>query len=518
LIARFSRSNFAAWVRNHPETIGILLLAGGLLVISAGRFFHFRVNNAPPGSDGGQWLAFGYQLFGGERIKAGFQDYPPLIPFLVRVISTGDGLLTLKLLGIASSVAVCVPVYLLLRTSLFPWLAALLSLAAAFTPYQSEVLSFGGYPQLLGTSFLMLTVFFLSQGLNTGKNKWFLAASLATVGTVSSNVLPTMVLAMSGTLILLMWSYKLRLTGANVLSARLRSVALWWILPSIILCLPFSGSYLAYLSSAERSPANPQALTLLNVMHWLSRAWLWEFILWVTLFLTAFALLLFNFRWTYSRNPVLFTTAVAVLVSGFIGLFIIRELRFGEYIEMGMVLILGLLLNMLVTFLSRPSARRRLFAMTLTAVVVTVLIIGGIGLRRSIIAYYWYDVIDSDVFPALEWLRDNRIPGSKVAATGAFHGHNYGWWIEGYAHLQTYMAGDAFLFIDNKERDQVALTHHLLMEDISPWEVAGIARAEGIRFLFLDRRVLERPLDSFVEAGFTIEFENSSIVVMSNSK
>lgn len=486
-------------------------------MVAAVRLLQFNINSAPPGSDGGQWLAFGHQLFGGEQVKAGFQTYPPLFPFLVRILSFDDGLLTLKLLGIGSLILVCVPVYLLLRTALYPWLAAILSITTAMVPYQNEVLSFGGYPQLLGTSFLLLTIFLLLNGLNTGQRIWFLGAAMATAATASSNVLPTMVLAMSSSLIFLMWSYKLWQKGKPVFYARLRSAVLWWIVPSVILCLPFSGIYIAYFSSAERSPANPQALTLLDITHWLSSAWLWEFVLWSSIFCIAVVSFLLRWRTTFSRNHILVTAAIVVLASGFMGLFILRELRFGAYIEIGMVLIIGLLLNMLISFLSRPALRQYLFSITLIIVIVVVSVIGGIGYRRFIIAYYWYDVVDASVFPAMEWLRDNRISGARVAATGAYHGHNYGWWIEGYAFMPTYMAGDAFLFISAEERNHVALAYHLLMEDISPEEIRAITKAEGIQFFFLDKRVLPHSLDSFVKAGFVQVFNTDSIVIMSNS-
>ncbi|MDP7525229.1 MAG: hypothetical protein QF713_02700 [Dehalococcoidales bacterium] len=513
-MAKGSYTSIVVWGRNHPQTVGIFLLLSALLVVALVRLQQFSINSAPPGSDGGQWLAFGHQLFNGEQIKAGFQYYPPLFPFLVRVIALNDGLLTLKLLGIIASVLVCVPIYLLLRTALHPWAAAIVSVAPALTPYKTEVLNFGGYPQLLGTSFLILTLFLLLNGLNTGRRIWFMGAAVAAAATANSNVLPALVLAISSVLVLLMWSYRLWQKGGPVLYARLRYAVLWWIVPSVILCVPLFGTYLAYLSPDTGRLGNPQELSLLDIAHSLGSAWLLEFVLWSSIFFIAVVSLALNRRVVLAGGPVLVTATTVVLASGSIGLLIFRELRFGEYIEIGLVLLIGLLLNMLGSFLSVTPVKRYLLPITLTVAIVVVSVIGVIGYRRFIIAYNWYNVVDASVLPAMEWLRDNRIPGAKVAATGALRGNNYGWWIEGYAHMPTYMAGDTFLFFHSEEHAQVELAWRLVMEDSPPTEIGAISDEESIRYLFLDKHVLQRPLGHFIQAGFINRFENETIVIM----
>ncbi|MDP6782523.1 MAG: hypothetical protein QGG56_02975 [Dehalococcoidia bacterium] len=213
-------------------------------------------------------------------------------------------------------------------------------------------------------------------------------------------------------------------------------------------------------------------------------------------------------------SPILVTATVVVLASGFMGLLIFRELRFGEYIEIGLVLLIGLLLNRLGSFLSRTAVKQYLIPITLAVAIVVVSVIGCIGYRRFMIAYNWYHVVDSSVMPAMEWLRDNRISGAKVTATGTHSGHNYGWWLEGYAHMPTYTAVDPLLFINAEERAQVALAWRLVMGDSSTPEIEAMADEEGIRYLFLDKRVLQRPLGRFIEAGFVNRFENETIVIM----
>ena len=80
--------------------------------------------------------------------------------------------------------------------------------------------------------------------------------------------------------------------------------------------------------------------------------------------------------------------------------------------------------------------------------------------------------------------------------------------------MKTYAAANPAFFIDKKEHAQIDLANHLLMEDISPVQISNLTEKEDIYFLFLDKRVLQSPLDNFVEAGFLQGFENDTIVVM----
>ncbi|NQT72677.1 MAG: hypothetical protein HQ553_07885 [Chloroflexi bacterium] len=516
-IERFTGNPIVAWVIRHQELSGLLLLLLFMIVIAIDRWMQFSGNVAPPGSDGGQWLAFGHQLFNGDQVRAGSQFYPPVFPFLVRMIAQGDGLLTLKLLGISASVLTCIPMYLIFRTALHPWISAALAATVAFTPYHSEVLCFGGYPQLLGTAFLVLSVFLVLQGMNTGQKKWFLLASLATAITVGSNVLPATILVGSTAVIFSIWIYRLWNSDRTALHARFRLALIFWIFPSIILCLPFVSIYWDYLFSTEQSVVNQRDLPISDLLNWLGGSWRTEFLLWLSVLIVATVFFFMGTKRVLSilnSRSLLVDGTLALLIPGFVGFLLFRELRFISFIEIGLVLLTGLLLHLYVSTPSRFAIDRSKLAATLTIVLVVVIVIGGVGYRRFRIAHDWYTVVDANVMPAMQWMRENRIPEVRVAATAADRGHNHGWWIEGYAHMPTYMAGDPDVFILPEEHDQIAIAHRLLMEDIPPDVIRYLADTENIEFLFLDMRVLPHPPDDFLDAGFVQVFGNGTIVIM----
>ncbi|MDP7420718.1 MAG: 6-pyruvoyl-tetrahydropterin synthase-related protein, partial [bacterium] len=240
--------------KHYKPVYPVLLLFFLMLWVAWYKWIILGGYAAPPGSDGGQWLAFGHQLFTGETVKAGFQSYPPLLPSIVKIVSS---ILTplgaLKLTGIFTSVFIAIPVYLILRRTLIPVIAIVLAIIATLTPFNGEVLSFGGYPQLLGSSFLLFSLYFLTLGFETRGKRWFFAASLAASATIGSNIFPSFLLIIASLLIVLFYLFRMRCESKAILYHRIRSAFLCWVLPSIVLVIPFIKSYFAYLSESASS-------------------------------------------------------------------------------------------------------------------------------------------------------------------------------------------------------------------------------------------------------------------------
>lgn len=508
LIAR----SVVTWVRDHERCSGILLLSMLMLGAAIYRWLEFGSNAAPPGSDGGQWIAFAHQMFGGEEVRAGFETYPPLFPFLVKISPIDDEFLSLKLLGIAISVLICVPMYFILRSALSHLYSAMVAALMLLNPYSYEILCFGGYPQLLGTFFMILAIYLLMKGMDTGHKKWFLLSAIAAAATAGSNALPTIMLVATSAVVIASFSHKLWRENRSLLYDRVRLMVIWGIMPAAFLCLALFTIYYDYLDSA--GTAKNSSISLIAILEWLGYAWKWEFIFWIVTINVAIVTCIANPGLYKDRYFLLSTGAAAFLIAGLGGTLFFRELRSIIFLEIGIVFLLGLILPPFVSSLQRRSAPQVSLVLSLVVILVLVSCIGEIGMRRFRIAYNWYEVVDASVLPAVEWLEDNRIQGAKVAATEAEGGHNYGWWIEGCTRMQTYAAANPAFFIDEKEHAQIDLANYLLMEDISPAKISDLADKEDIHFLFLDKRVFQSPLDNFIEAGFSQGFENDTIAVM----
>ena len=499
--------------KSHKQGVGILLLL--MLLVAWYKWALFSGNAAPPGSDGGQWLAFGHGILGGDSVRAGIQSYPPILPFAVQLVSLVMGpLIALKLVGIFTSVFIAVPVYLLLSRTLTPWLAATIAITATMTPFNNEILSFGGYPQLLGTSFFLFSTLFLLLGFNTGQRRWFIAASVAAAATIGSNVFSTLVLVITSGLITLLFFYKLWRNDKDTLYHRFRTPFLWWLLPSVILSLPFSYIYFSYLLMAASSTITPSQVTITDMTGWANSAWALEFVLWAGIVGIIGSLFFLLGRALFKNQGLLADASVTLLLATFFGFLLVREIRFLGFVEISLILMTGFIPAILDSVLTYLKARQFLGRLILIFVLGLVLTVGTVGHRRLLIAYDWYQVVNTPVLTAFDWLHDNVDSGSIVVTTGTDRGHNYGWWIEGYAHLPSYTAGNPILFFDIQERAQVELARRILILDTTPREMRFWAEQYNIRFLFLDKNVLQRKYIDLYRAGFVKRFENDVIVIM----
>jgi len=504
--------------KHYKPVYPVLLLFLLMLWVAWYKWIILGVYDAPPGSDGGQWLAFGHQLFTGETVKAGFQSYPPLLPSIVKILSLFlTPLGALKLSGIFTSVFIAIPVYLILRRTLIPVIALVLAITAALTPFNGEILSFGGYPQLLGSSFLLFSLYFLTSGFETGEKRWFFAASLAASATIGTNVLPALLLLIASGLIVLFYLFRIRRENKAILYHRIRSAFLCWVLPSIVLAIPFMKSYFAYLSESASSETTAIHWTVMEIAGWVNSSWLLEFALWIGVAGIAGSLLILLGKTFFNKQIILASTSISILIATIIGVFLIPELRFWGFIEISLILVLGFLPGILESLVNYLKVRKYLVRVMLIFTLACVLIIGTLGHRRLLIASDWYQVVTPPVISALDWLIDNGDPGSIVATTGTKRGHVYGWWIEGYSHLPAYTAGDPLLFFSEEERAQVEIARSILIDDTSSSEIETLAEQHQIRYLFLDKKILETSHYRLVRAGFEDRFENKTILIMENT-
>ena len=317
---------------------------------------------------------------------------------------------------------------------------------------------------------------------------------------------------------MLLFFYKLWRESKGILLRRFRTSFLWWFLPSVILSLPFSTSYFAYLSTTVSSTISLNQLTFMEIASWANSAWLFEVVLWAGIAGVVGSFLLLLGRAFFNNQVLLTDASVALLLATFFGFLLMNEIRFLGFFEIGLILMMGFMPGILESILIYFKARQFLARVILIFVLCLVIVVGTVGHRRLLIAHDWYQVVNTPVLAAFDWLRDNTDSGSIVVTTATEGGHNYGWWIEGYAHLPTYTAGDPFLFFFAEERAQVELARRILILDTPPREMRVLAEQHNIRFLFLDKKVLQKTLIDLYRAGFVKRFENEAILIMENKE
>jgi hypothetical protein len=510
------RLRLAALVRDERE--GLIVLAAIAAVLGVFRWAVFSPNVAPPGSDGGQWLAFGHQIVTGERIKAGFESYPPIVPLAVAAFDAFlPSMMALKVVGGLAAVGLVLPLYGLLRQVTAPVPSALVAGVVGIAPYHTEVLTFGGYPQLAGAIFMLFALWFLLLGLKTGQRLYLLAAGVASGGAAATHVLIAIQLVAAGTLLCAGYLWSTPACRWSDALRKLAPVGFWTVLPGLLIAAPIIPTYFNYVFDARRTPANPLNLSVGQVSEWLRSAWRWELVLWAGVGAIAIPVTVYQFL---VHKSLLALLAVALLAIAFVGVLFVRELRFLQVFELGTILSAGVATAQIMEWAgsaSRPPVIRPLGVLLLVCVVGAVVIV---GVRRSAIAYRWYAVVTNSTLDAMEWLRRDASDGPPgiIVASGAPRGHNYGWWLEGYVRRPTYMAGDPFLFFDETERRQVSMAARLLDPTTPASEAESIVEAEGVQYVFLDKGIHGQSRAPLLRLGFVVGYENEQIAVLDRSR
>ena len=497
------------------STGSIVLLTVLLVTYTLYRWFLWGVEMAPPGSDGGNWLAFSMELFG-EKVKAASAVYPPLFPGLVKFTTLFmPPLVTLKVLGLMTAVLVSVPAYLLLRTALKPLPAALLAAIFPLLDYHNDVLAWGGYPQLLGVALLVLSIYLLRQGLETGRTRFFLAAALGVALTVATHTLAALQLAIAIAVLLLIYFYQYRGIPLSLSRRRLVRVLQLWAGITFVLLLVFIPVYIKTVALLTDDPFNPQQFHILeffrNYDSWRPGNIIWLEIAAVSIPFTAWAVIA-------RRRYFLADVVVALGISAVLTFVVIQEIRSAHLLQMGLFLSVGLMIKLAhseaITSLAHFSRRM----IPYLAIAFLTIVISGVlifGVFRTQQATQWYRVVDTPVLTALNWLRDHGTSEDHVVAGETPHGGIIGWWVDGYAKLPTYFAVEKRWLSFRKEREQADVAHRFLASEAEPAELRQLAERHRIRFLLFHKETLLNPLPDLAQAGFINSFENETMIIFS---
>ena len=494
--------------------VGAFYLALGLAVgVLVYRFSLLSSQGAPPGTDVGNWLALGYELFGGD-VKAATVPYPPVVPGLVRAATLAlDTFPAVTLVGVAISVVAGLPFFFLVRHSAGNLWALLFTPALLFLGYSAEMLAWGGYPQMLTQALLLLTLLLLGKGLLEGRRTLLWLAAVSSAVSVGTSVLSLTFLVVTVPLFVVVLMVQARLNWRHVL---LRLTAFGAVTGA--LSMMFLPVYLSTYELREGRIWNPQGYSIRTspeAFGYIFKelpgvAGEMKLILPLALVIAAYI------ARRRGDSSLIGPVAISLMATGLLLFFTSLEVRTLSIFEIGLLCGLALVipdgfrrignLNLDGGFSSMARTAILAAAVALVATVVT------LGHQRTAEAMEWYLVLDDDVVEALEWLKVNADPGTVVAASTSPKGHQLAWLVEGVAKLPAYNGSDPRWLILTEERRQAAVARALLAGPTGQ-VVANVAEQHHIEYVFLDKRVKSNRA-ALSEAGFITVLDNATIQVL----
>jgi 7-cyano-7-deazaguanine synthase in queuosine biosynthesis len=171
-----------AWNFINQKTSGkieLVLLSLSILIPMAYVTIIFSQRSLPWWSDPGEWLMYANAIkstiekaFGVNNPtveqglypmwKIGAWQYPPLLFFIILLLEIFlDPIITLKILGIVFFSLQPLPIFLIAKKITKKPIPALITAYASVMPIYSEMLGWGGYPNLLGLILLALTFYMI---------------------------------------------------------------------------------------------------------------------------------------------------------------------------------------------------------------------------------------------------------------------------------------------------------------------------------------------------------------------
>jgi hypothetical protein len=460
------RRDVVAATFNRYESAVAVAIAMGI-----GIALMLRMPEPISGPDGGNWLALSGALVGAQSTAASIVYPPGFLAMLVALRTIAPPLTALTIAAALVSALPGLACFWLLRF-LGCGRLALVGLCASLIGFALEMLAWGGYPQLMGSGFVLGALAFQLGGYKTGRSAYFVVAGvLGGLTLLSHHLAGLQVIVCLGTF-----------AAVALVAPRTQFVrrVRWTVLLFVVLgvtALPGASTYLGLLTRAGPSAFNANGFDLPQIIEYLTND---GPVLWLAIAAAvpcALGVRLSQRAW----DDVGALLALAVASVG-LALFT-YELRTGY-----LALVLGLVSFVIVGqwLISRGFPTLKLVTGLAAGAFIFVVVLAGVyRFDRSV---RFYSVLDPAFVEGFEWLNQHREPGDLAVVTpGGHRKWPLGWWVQGLGRVPSYLDYDPrwLYFREEKEQAQIART---ILENDDPQAAAAEAQRNGVTLLLFDAR------------------------------
>jgi len=465
----------------------------------------------PSGADGGNWLAIA-RGYSGEDVMAADVGYPPVFPALLALgLPVFGAIPALVVMALTAKALLVSAVYICCR-SLGRWYAAGAAVCCGVAGAQLEAYAWGGYPQLMGTAFALLTVFFAIRWLRLDRLRILIICLAFGVLTFASHALVGGLLLVALPLAAAHWVLNARRNRREIL----RVVA-------VLLALLVPGGLFVVLSRIAGSEAgvsavlNPYDVSRLESIELAIRD---AVIPWVLV--TVLGIIGLAIRGVRGERETTLTVGSSWTVAGLTFFAVTGEARGLLLTQLGLVILASLTVRWMVEKFGRRDSEdskervhRWAFPVLATFLISMISAIVAGGLVAYSAATDWYRVADVEVLEALDWLRENSAPDDLMAASSGPNGNPLGWWVQGYGKRRTYTGIDVRALSFPDERSQAEITNEIFAPSTGAADAHALVRDNGIDFLIVDRRGPDAAwLGGNVAATFDWLYESPTVAIL----
>jgi hypothetical protein len=435
-----------------------------LIVIISFAFYFDGLNKykAPPGCDYGNYLTQVDILRGNDLRGWGLQHNPVFFVFLDVFLRIFEDFIALKIVASLVFAIISIPFFLLAKKFSDSNLAALIcTWLFVFFISNSEMISWGGSPNFLGFSFMLLTLLFFIDLMNQPSKKNLLLSGFFLSLVVGTHIL------VATYLLLLILVYFIATTSANKKISKVQIKSLFlMILIAIIFSLPYLSFYINFFINSSNEMLGFTVFSQIPPITFSSILGIAEF--WPLFAVPiVFGLGLFGlFKYVKGGHKNNGLLLVSLILSPLpLALVTAQPIRWIYFLPIPMILCFGIYLK--DVFIKIKNSTKTIQLLAICFIII-------IGLYMTYVTYDHFDraagvyqFIDEDEIEALDWIKKNTTPDAILATSGHTKGdiggggNSYSWWVEGYSKRTCIPSGDLQYYSYQRQRDEVRIANRI---------------------------------------------------------
>ena len=480
-----------------------------LLLVGTVALYGIATHFVPTGADPGNWLAIANERLGRDVMSADV-TYLPLFPgLLAGLLWIWGPVAAFDIAAILTIAALATAIYVCTRT-LGRGYALSAAILVGVAGNQVEAYAWGGYPQLLATSFGLLATFSLLRYYDSRQSKHLWAGLVFVGATVATHALIGGLLVVALVLSTAYWVYLVRPTEGH-------RTALW-----IGLACAGAATVVVLISSVWVPEGvvptlNPESTGRLETLFKTVRE---APVPWAIVTVGAIAVL-FRRRWSPAVVATI-ATGLSWAIAGLAFYLLTAEPRGLMVVQVGVVVtafaaFAGVLNALKGPQHSEPPSNARILGYRLLVIagvsVFCSLVVSGVATYPTSIE--WYRLVDDAELKSLERLAAVSEPSDLVIASRGPRSMPVGWWTQGYAQRRAYSGHDPAYLAFPDERVQAELANSFFSGDLSDRAALSLLERTGADFVAVDRRGPDaRWLRGDLAQTFTVVDDTSNIVIL----
>ena len=469
-------------------------------------------DNLLPGTDGGNWIALSKEMFG-DSIKASKVHYPPVSLFILLAFNIFlSDLASLTCLAFLSLSTLLVSVFLFSRSLTGIYWAVIVSILYISVGFNLEILSWGGYPQLLAQGFLVFHLMYFSRFINGSGIKYLLLSVFFATLCTGTHIGVSLILCVS----------TLTLTCLIIIEkpkhvSKLIKRQLQWGFLTLVTSAPFVPVFWNSLNGIETRNWNLQNFSHTDIETLLQSVFRqWDhgqinilIIGSIFVFILIIVLVDNRIKENYKYKSLIISSVILFVIT--------LEVRVLSVLFIGICIAIICNSITISNNLGRLKVTHLLARCMYPLVISTITIIVVIQIYHSInyakTLSNYYRVLTYDSLQAIEYINSSNTNDATIISTGNRNYMPYSWWIEGLAEARVFSATDVRNFSFKEEKAQVAVANHF-MRDATSQEKLSIIEENNIQFIFIDTNATSNiiPFDKNI---LQVVYENDSIQIWS---